>query len=80
MSVVEAELTELLEINKRQIEEIESAKQRLEPEDIYCSADELRLASTQNTSINTKRDALQEISFNKVCSSLYMYLVHAPYI
>lgn len=62
LSVVEAELTELLELNRRQIEEIESAKQRLEPEDIYCSADELRLTQT---SFLPKRDALQEISFNK---------------
>ncbi|XP_014282797.1 SH2 domain-containing protein 4B isoform X2 [Halyomorpha halys] len=64
LSVVEAELTELLELNKKQLEEIETRKQMLDSaEDIYCSADELRIAA--ETSFFTKRDALQEITFNK---------------
>lgn len=66
---MEAELTELLELNKKQREEIEVAEQRLEAEDIYCSADELKaLARPPPAAVTNplKRDALQEISFNKV--------------
>lgn len=73
---MEAELTELLELNKKQREEIEVAEQKLETEDIYCSADQLRInfkplnaPSNINNNISIpgfKRDALQEISFNKV--------------
>ncbi|XP_073993213.1 SH2 domain-containing protein 4B-like isoform X3 [Rhodnius prolixus] len=72
---MEAELTELLELNKKQREEIEVAEQKLETEDIYCSADQLRInfkplnaPSNINNNISIpgfKRDALQEISFNK---------------
>ncbi|KAF6213423.1 hypothetical protein GE061_011142 [Apolygus lucorum] len=73
---MEAELTELLELNKKQREEIEVAEQRLEAEDIYCSADELKSLSRappvvvpnpfkRDVPNPLKRDALQEISFNK---------------
>ncbi|XP_014241765.1 SH2 domain-containing protein 4A-like isoform X2 [Cimex lectularius] len=70
--LAEAErLAELLEQNKRQREEIEVAQQKLDAEEIYCSADELRINA--KPVINNippiqnflKRDALQEISFNK---------------
>jgi hypothetical protein len=89
---VEAELTELLDLNQKQIEAMEAAQRKedkLEDEallDIYCSVDELRekvnpFPTTNSTfvrnSINKfdnnnsnatpdKRDALQEISLNKV--------------
>lgn len=89
---MEAELTELLDLNQKQIEAMEAAQRKedkLEDEaslDIYCSVDELREKANQfstpnNTfaknSINKfdnsngnavpdKRDALQEISLNKV--------------
>lgn len=89
---MEAELTELLDLNQKQIEAMEAAQRKedkLEDEallDIYCSVDELRekvnpFPTTNSTfvrnSINMfdktnssatpdKRDALQEISLNKV--------------
>ncbi|BES92691.1 SH2 domain [Nesidiocoris tenuis] len=65
---MEAELTELLELNKKQREEIEVAEQKLDAEDIYCSADELKSWARPQPTIapnSFKRDALQEISFNK---------------
>ncbi|CAB0001140.1 unnamed protein product, partial [Nesidiocoris tenuis] len=65
---MEAELTELLELNKKQREEIEVAEQKLDAEDIYCSADELKSWARPRPTIapnSFKRDALQEISFNK---------------
>ncbi|KAK9505639.1 hypothetical protein O3M35_009642 [Rhynocoris fuscipes] len=89
---MEAELTELLALNKKQRDEIELAEQKLETEDIYCSADQIRINfkpfipnsfsnnninnnnnnnittsnnNNNNTSPTIKRDALQEISFNK---------------
>jgi hypothetical protein len=87
---VEAELTELLDLNQKQIEAMEAAQRKedkLEDEaslDIYCTVDELREKASQfpaldstfvRNSINKfddvspvtdKRDALQEISLNKV--------------
>lgn len=89
---MEAELTELLDLNQKQIEAMEAAQRqedRLEDEaslDIYCTVDELREKVNQfptsnsmfvRNSINKldsnngsvtpdKRDALQEISLNKV--------------
>jgi hypothetical protein len=92
---VEAELTELLDLNQKQIEAMEAAQRKedkLEDEaslDIYCSVDELREKVNQFPSLNStfvrnsintfdnnsvnptadKRDALQEISLNKVSST-----------
>ena len=87
---MEAELTELLDLNQKQIEAMEAAQRKedkLEDEalpDIYCTVDELREKANQfptldstfvRNSINKfddvnpvadKRDALQEISLNKV--------------
>jgi len=87
---MEAELTELLDLNQKQIEALEAAQKKedkVEDEaslDIYCTVDEMREKTSQfpvlnNTfvknSINKfddinpvadKRDALQEISLNKV--------------
>lgn len=89
---MEAELTELLDLNQKQIEAMEAAQRKedkLEDEaslDIYCSVDELREKVTQFPALNStyvrnsinkfdnngvnpmadKRDALQEISLNKV--------------
>jgi hypothetical protein len=90
---VEAELTELLDLNQKQIEAMEAAQrkeEKLEDEsslDIYCSVDELRekvnrfpnsnsmfVSNSYNKFDNSncsgtapdRRDALQEISLNKV--------------
>ena len=87
---MEAELTELLDLNQKQIEAMEAAQRKedkLEDEaslDLYCTVDELREKANQfptldstfvRNSINKfddvspvadKRDALQEISLNKV--------------
>jgi hypothetical protein len=87
---VEAELTELLDLNQKQIEAMEAAQRKedeLEDEaslDIYCTVDELREKANQFPSLDStfvknsinkfddvspvadKRDALQEISLNKV--------------
>jgi hypothetical protein len=90
---VEAELTELLDLNQKQIEAMEAAQRKedkLEDKeallDIYCSVDELRekanpFPTTNSTFVRNginrfdnnssnatldKRDALQEISLNKV--------------
>jgi hypothetical protein len=87
---VEAELTELLDLNQKQIEAMEAAQlqeDQLEDEaslDIYCTVDELREKANQFPSLDStfvrnsinkfddvnpvtdKRDALQEISLNKV--------------
>jgi hypothetical protein len=88
---VEAELTELLDLNQKQIEAMEAAQRKddkLEDEsslDIYCSVDELRekvngfpapnsmfVSSSDNSNGDAtpdKRDALQEISLNKVSTA-----------
>jgi hypothetical protein len=87
---VEAELTELLDLNQKQIEAMEAAQRKedkLEDEaslDIYCTVEELREKANQFPTLNStyvrnsinkfddinpvadKRDALQEISLNKV--------------
>jgi D-mannonate dehydratase len=88
---VEAELTELLDLNQKQIEAMEAAQRKedkLEDEaslDVYCTVDELRDKVIQFPTLNStfvrnsinkfddnvkpvadKRDALQEISLNKV--------------
>ena len=88
---MEAELTELLDLNQKQIEAMEAAQRKedkLEDEaslDVYCTVDELRDKVNQYPSLNStfvrnsinkfddsvnpvadKRDALQEISLNKV--------------
>jgi len=88
---VEAELTELLDLNQKQIEAMEAAQRKedkLEDEaslDVYCSVDDLRDKANQFPALNStfvrnsinkfddsvnpvadKRDALQEISLNKV--------------
>jgi hypothetical protein len=88
---VEAELTELLDLNQKQIEAMEAAQRKedkLEDEaslDVYCTVDELREKANQFPTLNStfvrnninkfddsvnpvadKRDALQEISLNKV--------------
>ena len=106
---VEAELTELLDLNQRQIEAMEAAQRKEDKEDkledeasldIYCSVDELREKVNQyptrnstfvrnsinrfdNNSVNPmadKRDALQEISLNKVslawCGSVFVLGTH----
>jgi len=69
---IEAELTEFLEMNKKNIEQLDAAlkksiKDAEEPEEIYCTADELRIRGAPLPSAPEipKRDALQEISFNK---------------
>ena len=63
---MEAELTELLDLNQKQIQAMEEAQRKEEETslDIYCTVDEIR------NSIN-KLDTppLQEISLNKVCCS-----------
>lgn len=76
---MEAELTELLDLNKKQIQAMEAAQHKeADPMDIYCSVDELKdrmkLSFPNNNAKNNnnvieinvaeKRDALQEISFN----------------
>jgi hypothetical protein len=83
---VEAELTELLDLNQKQIEAMEAAQRKddkLEDEsslDIYCSVDELREKANRFLTPNSmfvsngnatpdKRDALQEISLNKVSTA-----------
>jgi hypothetical protein len=87
---VEAELTELLDLNQKQIEAMEAAQQKedkLEDEaslDIYCTVDDLQDKVSQFPTLNStyvrnsinkfddvkptadKREALQEISLNKV--------------
>jgi len=87
---VEAELTELLDLNQKQIEAMEAAQRKedkLEDEaslDIYCTVDDLQDKVNQFPTLNStyvrnninkfddvkpmadKRDALQEISLNKV--------------
>lgn len=87
---MEAELTELLDLNQKQIEAMEAAQRKedkLQAEaspDIYCTVDELREKVNQFPTLNStfvrnsinkfddvspmadKRDALQEISLNKV--------------
>lgn len=92
---VEAELTELLDLNQKQIEAMEAAQRqedRLEDEaslDIYCTVDELRekvnqfptsnstfvrnsinkLDNNNSSATPDKRDALQEISLNRVSTA-----------
>ncbi|XP_066992459.2 SH2 domain-containing protein 4A isoform X2 [Anabrus simplex] len=68
---MEAELSELLDLNQKQIEAMEAAQQKDEDMDIYCSVDELRekmkVQTETNNKINSlsdKRDILQEISLN----------------
>ncbi|KAL1123284.1 hypothetical protein AAG570_002370 [Ranatra chinensis] len=62
---VEAEWDKYLEENRKNIEKMEIG-QSSQPEDIYCSADELKqMVALPNNIPHPKRDALQEISFNK---------------
>lgn len=70
---VEAELTELLDLNQRQLAAMEAQS---DPEDIYCSVPELRDRDKARVKVPVlpSRDALQEISLNKVSS--YMNTVH----
>lgn len=64
---VEAELTELLDLNQRQLAAMEAQS---DPEDIYCSVPELRDRDKARVKVPVlpSRDALQEISLNKVSS------------
>ncbi|XP_049774429.1 SH2 domain-containing protein 4B-like isoform X2 [Schistocerca cancellata] len=77
---MEAELTELLDLNQKQIQAMEALQRKeADPMDIYCSVDEIRdrikqqfpnnntknnINSTIEISFADKRDALQEISLN----------------
>lgn len=73
---MEAELTELIDRNKKQIEAMEAVNTP-PTEDIYCSASEIkeRIKVPIVSSVAERRDALQEISLNKV-SSYHLYVTH----
>lgn len=65
---VEAELTELLDLNQKQIAAMEAAHDNSsDGEDIYCSVNEIRerIKVPVVPSVVDKRDVLQEISLNK---------------
>lgn len=68
---MEAELTELLDLNQKQIaamEQITAHDNSSDAEDIYCSVNEIqeRIKVPVVPSVVDKRDVLQEISLNKV--------------
>lgn len=74
---MEAELTELLDLNQRQLAAMEA---HTDPEDIYCSVPELRDRDKDRVKVPVlpSRDALQEISLNKVSSHEYRSFFWKP--